>query len=239
MKIFLDGKEVEGFQIKFGNSILTITEKELRAEVISVDTIMKEQKPALLEGWIIAIDAGHGGADPGAVDGINPYEGDMIETLEKDLNRKIADNIISRLEELGAQVINIRQGDDYVELSERCRIANEANAHLFLSIHNNSATPAARGIETYHYPGSYYGSLLANTLHKYVAPASGLINRGVKTANFQVLRETIMPASLIEFGFITNPEEEATLHTNAFIDSVSQAVVDGFIEFCANYTELK
>ena len=212
---------------------IVLNGKEIDAEVI-INTIeqVPETEPAYkpLEGWHIAYDAGHGGTDPGAVSGT---------IYEKDLNRKMADAIISRLRSLGAEVIDIRQNDEYVDLADRARKANDAAAHIFVSGHHNSAVPEARGIETYHYPGSYYGSLLADAIHQHVAPASGLANRGVKQANFQVLRETSMPAALIEFGFLSNPEELAIIMSDDFVQRVSQAVAEGITEFCSSFPELK
>ena len=212
---------------------IVLNGKEIDAEVI-ITTIEQVPEPApaykTLEGWRIAYDAGHGGTDPGAVNGC---------VYEKNLNRRMADAIISKLRGLGAEVIDIRQNDEYVDLADRARKANDAAAHIFVSGHHNSAVPEARGIETYHYPGSYYGSLLADAIHQHVAPASGLANRGVKQANFQVLRETSMPAVLIEFGFISNPDELAILMTDDFVQKVSQAVAEGITEFCASYPELK
>jgi len=212
---------------------IVLNGKEIDAEVI-ITTIEQVPEPApaykTLEGWRIAYDAGHGGTDPGAVNGC---------VYEKNLNRRMADAIISKLRGLGAEVIDIRQNDEYVDLADRARKANDAAAHIFVSGHHNSAVPEARGIETYHYPGNYYGSLLADAIHQHVAPASGLANRGVKQANFQVLRETSMPAVLIEFGFISNPDELAILMTDDFVQKVSQAVAEGITEFCASYPELK
>lgn len=98
-----------------------------------------------------------------------------------------------------------RSGDNFVELKERARIANEAGADAFVNIHANSAsTASADGSETYYYPQSSEGSELASDLQTNMVNEFNNNDRGIKSANFSVLRNTAMPAALVELGFVSN-----------------------------------
>ena len=215
-----------GTQVTFNGS-----EIDLKIPGVIVD------KP--LSGWRIAVDEGHGGADPGAVDGVNSREGDKINTVEAHLNDKLGDIIRGKLRELGAQVVVTRPGQSEASLQDRCNIANITKAHLFLSIHFNAFYANAHGIETYHCEGSVNGKALASTVHKHIIKASGLHDRGVKEAGFWVLRHTAMPAILVEYGFITNVEEEKVVTTDDYLQKVGRATVEGLVEFCKNNEHFK
>ncbi|WP_297551081.1 N-acetylmuramoyl-L-alanine amidase [Thermococcus sp.] len=149
-----------------------------------------------LSGHTICVDAGHGGSDPGAV--ANGVE-------EKNINLAIALKVAKLLEEDGAKVVLTRDGDYYVSLSDRVKIANSNNCDIFISIHANAASDtSASGFEVYHYYGSTKGNELATYVDEEIAKVIPLKNRGVKEAGFYVLKYTSMPAILIETGFVTN-----------------------------------
>ncbi len=208
MRIILNGRDVDA------HVVITTYEPVPEAE----------EQQLLLKGIKIAYDCGHGGMDPGAIGASGAYE--------KDYNRRIGDAIMMKLRENGAEVIDVRPGDAYIELSERCRIVNEVESDIFISGHHNgSDNPEARGIEIYHFAGSVKGKALAEAIHRQIAPASGLKDRGVKEANFQVLRDTNMPAVLIEFGFITNVEDEKRTTSNLFIQNTANKIVENVIEY--------
>ena len=148
-----------------------------------------------LTGHIICVDPGHGGYDPGAVGYV----------VEKNINLQVALKLARLLEADGATVVLTRDGDYYVSLYDRVRIANNAGCEIFVSIHSNAArSSAARGFEVYHYPGSYWGHRLASLVYNEVLDLVPINGRGVKTAHYYVLRHTVMPAILIELGFVTN-----------------------------------
>src|SRR5690606_23114971 len=100
-----------------------------------------------------------------------------------------------------------------ISLSKRTYHANQCGADVYVSIHANAfgnGWSSAEGIETYHHPqSSQVSKKLAAAMQKELISCTGLRNRGVKTANFQVLRETKMPAILLELGFMSNKEEAA------------------------------
>jgi len=108
-----------------------------------------------------------------------------------------------------------------------CDAANKFNADAFVSIHcNAAANPAAHGTETYYHASSARGSMLAQYIHCELV-GMGLANRGTKTANFHVLRNTAMPAVLVEMAFISNPEEEALLASDEFQRQAAEAIARG------------
>ncbi|WP_052447476.1 N-acetylmuramoyl-L-alanine amidase family protein [Clostridium polynesiense] len=172
----------------------------------------------------LVIDAGHGGKDSGAVGatGLN----------EKVPNLKIALRCGEILSSQGISVEYTRTEDKYITLTERANIANNYNADYFISIHNNSfSDSSASGTETYAYKSGGEGETMARAILNSVVSAIGTKNRGVKYANFAVLRQTLMPATLVEICFISNPDEEARLKDDGFIETVSLAIAKGFLSF--------
>lgn len=172
----------------------------------------------------IAVDPGHGGDQPGAV--YPNRQGENVQ--EKDLTLPIALKLADILEEMGYHVVLTRDTDRSVSLSERAQLANAAGADLFVSVHCNALTQTSyQGIFTYHYPGSTKGEALARQVQAGVAAATGGIDRGILSANFQVLRETTMPAVLVETGFMSNLDELALLCDGTYQQKLAQGIADG------------
>ena len=147
----------------------------------------------------ICIDPGHGGDDPGAV---------AFGVQEKDLNLQISFALEHELRVRGFRVIMTRRMDRKFSLSGRAGFANRYGADRFVSVHCNAAgVSTASGIETFNFPGSVAGSAMATSVQGSLVQAfPNHRNRGVKEANWTVLRETAMPAILVECEFMTNPQ---------------------------------
>ena len=180
-----------------------------------------------VKGHAIVLDPGHGGSDSGAV---GPHG-----VTEKEVTLAVAKKVQSILQDAGARVIMTRETDrdvygvnatDRQELQARVNVGLYApETEIFLSIHCNAfSNPAAHGMETYHYAGSYRGQRLATLLNEELLKEGGLSNRGVKTANFYVIKHSKVPASLIELGFITNYNEEALLRDDAYQNKLAFAI---------------
>lgn len=172
----------------------------------------------------IVIDPGHGGKDPGAVgpSGIK----------EANVNLQVALKVADKLQRAGLSVKLTRTTDVFVDLQPRCGIANSWGADYFVSIHCNSAgTPQAYGTETYCYKFGGKGEILAKAIQAELIAATGRANRGVKEANFYVLRETNMPAVLTELAFVSNPEEERLLASVAYQEKCALAIAKGIGKF--------
>ena len=129
-----------------------------------------------------------------------------------------------------------RTDDEYVSLDDRAGMANFFNADLFMSIHANSARGWAEGTETFIHP-SARGSRserLARLIQIQYTYEAGRKNRGVKTANFAVLRKTRMPSILTEIGFISNKEEENYLKSKKGQKELARCLYNAFQQY---YTE--
>ncbi len=181
----------------------------------------------------VVIDAGHGGKDPGAQGII-----DDKKYHEKDIALSVARLVVEELEKKGVEVVMTREGDTYPTLDERAQIANQKDAAMFVSIHVNSAAnaPNANGIEVY-YAGknnrNYYGVTskeLANSVLKAMISETGARSRGVKTENHVVTRKSVMPAVLVEIGFISNQEEIKKIIDQDYQKLLAQGIVRGIME---------
>lgn len=179
------------------------------------------------KGHTVVIDPGHGGSDTGA---IGPSG-----VTEKEVALAVAKKVRSSLAASGANVIMTRETDRDVygpDASANQELQARVNAQLrvpsseiFVSIHCNAFTnPATHGMETYCFSGSSNGYRLAALLNEELAKAGGLENRGVRTANFYVLKYSSVPAALVELAFITNPAEEKLLASNEWQNKAASAI---------------
>lgn len=171
----------------------------------------------------IWIDAGHGGSDPGAIgaDG----------TTEASLNLEISNLLAEQLLDLGYDVYTTRKKDTTIELSRRAQEANAVDADVFISIHANAASNKdAAGLEVYTFTkgteAEKLAEIVAKNLRKVLPPinANAKKRSTVKQKNLAVLRETKMPAILIETGFITNAQELEVLKSSA--PKIAGAIAD-------------
>ena len=171
----------------------------------------------------VCVDAGHGGSDPGAV-GTDPFR-----LAEKEVTLQVSILLEQELEQRGHRVVMTRRRDRTLGLLARARFANRLKADLFVSIHANAAaTASAEGIEVYHFPDSREGRRAAvAVLQSLVTAFPDHRNRGVKEANFAVLRATEMPAILVETEFITHPRQLEFLADPESQEGLAEAVADG------------
>lgn len=128
---------------------------------------------------------------------------------ETDVNRAVGKKLIAMLREKGHIVYDCTVDRSSNDLADRVNLANATNADFFLSIHLNAfGTESANGTETFIYSGGYPGKennrAIAKRINDAVVSYLGTTNRGVKEANYYVLRGTVMPAALVELFFITN-----------------------------------
>lgn len=174
----------------------------------------------------IIIDVGHGGKDSGAT-GINGIQ-------EKDVVLEIANEILS-LNEKSEKPLDIyltRYGDTLISLSDRTNLDKALKADLFVSLHcNHSDNPNARGIEVYasRVQGKYSKDsvFIGYQIEKVLCKTIGYESRGVKFANFQVLRETIdyCPSVLLEMGFLSNRDEQQHLIEKENVRAVALSIL--------------
>lgn len=169
----------------------------------------------------IAIDAGHGGSDPGAV-----YKGRQEKDDTLDLTLAVGDI----LKKNGIDVYYTRTTDEYETPFKKATDANNSGADLFVSIHRNSSENPNQysGVETLVYSDTGLKAEVARNINNQLEDA-GFKNLGVdERKNLVVLKRTKMPAVLVEAGFINN-DKDNYLFDEEF-DSIAQAIADGILE---------
>ncbi|WP_121614808.1 N-acetylmuramoyl-L-alanine amidase [Virgibacillus halodenitrificans] len=125
-------------------------------------------------------------------------------------------------------------GNTDVPLRTRTNNANNANADILVSYHHNANTGtwgSWTGTETYHYPGSSSGNALARAIHPSIVGAMGIRDRGVKSANFHMVRESRMPAILIEGGFMDSTIDIKKMRDNTVMDRTGKALADAIASY--------
>ncbi|MBC7220011.1 N-acetylmuramoyl-L-alanine amidase [Candidatus Bipolaricaulota bacterium] len=179
---------------------------------------------APLEAVVIVIDPGHGGHDPGAV---------VAGVQEKDVTLALALRVLRKAQDRAdLRVILTRTTDLYVDLVDRVRIAEEAGAHLYLSIHANYyRDPTVCGIETWVDTGAEGESLrLAQMVQGAVTATTGAPDRGVHRQTLY-LRHTSLPTALLEVGYLSCPAERTKLLNPAYQDKIAAGILTGILAF--------
>ncbi|HLR80895.1 MAG TPA: peptidoglycan-binding protein [Bacillota bacterium] len=154
----------------------------------------------------IFLDPGHGGHDPGAkAHGLS--EKDVVLDIALETARYLTRNYT------GVEIKLSRTTDEFIPLEERAQMANRWGADYFVSLHNNSFDGSAHGFESYIYSGNVSNDTVEKQkqMHEYIANEIGVRDRGMKKANFSVLRNTQMPAILLEYLFIDHIDENNKL----------------------------
>lgn len=225
--------------VKYSETQIIIDENRIMAcDIYDEDgyTKVKIMYPKEKYDKIIVLDAGHGGYDPGA-------SGQGL--VEKDLTLSMLLKAKEMFDEDGTVKCYVtRAADTYPTFDERTDLGNEVG-DAFISIHINSAeASSATGTETYAYQANDKGNgltsqILAQKLLDNLLDNLGTRNRGVKSANFIVLRQSEGPASLIEIGFITNSEDAAIMGSEEGQQKVAKAVFDSVTELFDTYTPVR
>lgn len=173
--------------------------------------------------YIVVLDAGHGDQDSGAVSVNGRYE--------KDFNLAVILKVAKLLEnEAKIETRLTRSDDTFVELNDRVAFANKWPADLFVSVHANKFNkPTVRGTETYYFREDSAG--LAKLLHGKILQATGFNDRGVRTADFRVIKYTNMPAVLCEIGYLSNAEDEQALFDENIQNKVAEAIAAGIKQY--------
>ncbi len=182
--------------------------------------------------FLIAIDDGHGMETAGKRTPLLP---DGTVMRENEFSRRVAQLLAAHLMRCGQEILLVAPSDNDTPLKARTAAANKAKADFYISIHANAtgggSFNSVRGIETYHYPGSIEGRAAAEIIHRHLLSGTKLPDRGVKSADFHVLRETSMPAVLVECGFMTNLDDAALLRTEAYRAECAAELAAGICEY--------
>ncbi|MDI6617332.1 MAG: N-acetylmuramoyl-L-alanine amidase [Clostridiales bacterium] len=178
-----------------------------------------------LKGKAFVIDAGHGGEQ--GDDEIGPSG-----LREKDVNLYIVKKLGEYLAKSGAQIIYTRVQDDAVPLPERVGIVNSNRPNFLISIHQNFFfASGVSGTEVYYYRGDAEGEKLSKFILDNIVKALGTRNRGCKTADMYILRESKVSSVVVECMHISNPEEESRLKDDKVKDETAKAIYRGIMDY--------
>ena len=246
---YIDGVHyVMSFPVESGNGDWLIS----RMDVIKLfePVLRPDEIPGRHPIRGVVIDAGHGGSDNGAVSG----RGGM----EKNYTIDTAFRLEAILRAAGLKTVLTRRNDIFVDLYERAHIASLYPDYCFVSIHYNSASEEARGLETYclsprgaastssayltradiyKLPGNDEDGqniLLASMVHSEIVrlnPGDPTADRGVKRARFVVIKANVLPAILVEGGFVSNRMEAARVNQADYRQDLAEAIARGVIRF--------
>ncbi|HHT42891.1 MAG TPA: N-acetylmuramoyl-L-alanine amidase CwlD [Firmicutes bacterium] len=191
-----------------------------------------------IAGRTIVLDAGHGGLDPGAVSAKGGLEKDIVLAIAQELERLLNKAAVS--------VIMVRHGDyDLADSSEmhllnrkrqdlerRVFIAEQAQADLYISIHANFfPSPQWSGAQTFYDENQPESERLAKAIQAALVERLGPNKRLAKAGNYRVLRDTSMPAALVEVGFLSNPREAELLADPEYQTKVAEAIFVGLCTY--------
>lgn len=181
---------------------------------------------------LVMLDPGHGGKDKGA------HSKKVPKYQEKHLTLSTAFMLKEYLTRMGYAVLMTRSEDIFISLDARAALANKEQPHIFVSLHYNTAPNAqAEGIEIFYYRSeadkkrSKDSELLAATILKRVIKNTGAKSRGVKHGNLAVIRETNVPAILIEGGFLSNSEEILKIKDAGYLKQLSWGIAQGINDY--------
>ena len=172
-------------------------------------------------GFCVVVDAGHGGSDGGTVSG---------RAVEKDINLSVALKLKAILENDNIEVILTRSSDENMSLADRTFVANDSNADFFISLHCNYYEKDARiaGLECYYNNSNAAESKgYAESIINAVSLSEDIETRYAKTEGYYVLRNTQMPAVLVEMGFLSNYSESQKLLDDDYQESLAQRIAEG------------
>jgi N-acetylmuramoyl-L-alanine amidase len=168
----------------------------------------------------VVIDAGHGGHDTGARA--------RAGGLEKNAALDTALRLDPKLRAAGFNTVLTRRGDYFIPLGQRTRISNQQDNAIFVSLHYNHAdNRRAQGVETFY--RSKPSRKIAAEIQDAICRLPGVTSRGVKTANFWVLRRNEYPAVLVEGGFFSNPTEARRCASPVYREAVASAIATAII----------
>jgi N-acetylmuramoyl-L-alanine amidase len=188
---------------------------------------------------LIAVDDGHGMETAGKR---TPAFPDGTFMRENEFNRAVIEKLIVHLRRNDFDVIHVSAGDTDVSLKTRTDLANNTKENGFgrpadamVSVHANAMgnvwNPKAKGIEIFYREGSKDGKKVALNIQEFLVKGTPLINRGLKTANLHITRESQMPAVLIEGAFMDNPDEALLLKSDEYRSECAEEIARGICQY--------
>jgi len=165
----------------------------------------------------VVIDAGHGGRDKG---------GNYGKVYEKHLALDTAYRLEKNLRTMGYRTVMTRRSDQFISLPDRCKTANRYKSAIFVSIHYNYTWKRdVSGLETFYYSKS--GKKLADAIQRGILRYTRAEDRGTKFGRFYVIRNTKIPAVLVEGGFLSHTKERERIKSAYFREAIARGIAEG------------
>ncbi len=183
--------------------------------VLSSSSPIKEKK-----SFVVLIDPGHGGEDPGSLD-------------EKSINLEIANQLIELSKSSDIRIVSTRDSDEFISLNDRVKMIDKIKPDLLLSLHcNASDNRKQKGVEGYYSPKNLYDkvskSFIEILVQKQLEDESD--NGNIKSVNFVILKDPKVPSVLLELGFLTNDMDSERLHDKKQQKIIAYRILDGLEE---------
>lgn len=218
---FIIGSKDNKYYIREVYVAIKSSESSISQDNSASNSINSVEDKVSESNYIVYIDPGHGGTDPGA-------QGNGI--VEKKLVLDLSLRLKKKLEKMGITVVMSRTTDKYVSLEDRVSGANKVKPDAFISVHANSATAtSASGIETFYYKN--IDKSLADKIQNNLISYTGATNRGVKKDSYYVVKNTNIPAALVECGFMSNASEAKKLKNNSYQEKLINSMLDGVLQY--------
>jgi N-acetylmuramoyl-L-alanine amidase len=234
------------FPVVYRNGTIYLSQLDAQKTFQPLLSAPKNRRGDLIK--TICLDPGHGGRDSGNRVGMNQ---EKIYTL------LLAEELRLQLKQVGFRVTMTRTTDDFVELPDRPELAKRRGADLFVSLHFNSSQTgrdSVRGAEVYCLTpagaestnaggeggpgGTFAGNsfnqknvFLAYKMQQSLLRCLDVEDRGIRRARFWVLRDALMPAVLIEAGFMSHPQEGKKIFTGAYRRQLAHAILQGILAY--------
>ena len=175
------------------------------------------------ENHMVVLDAGHGGEDGGTVE---------QAATEKEINLAVVLKLKELLEEQGIRVVLTRDKDIFMKLEERVQIANGEKADLFISIHCNyyEKDSSIYGLECYYCKSGEEGKHYAEKIMETIEESKNIVSRNVKPADYYILKNTTVPAVLVEIGYLSNYNERNQLISKKYQEKLAGELVKGIVK---------
>lgn len=232
-------KNVDVSLNKSGNTMITVTTTKLQGYRIDYSNdkiLVKIDEPKKIYKNIVVLDPGHGGVDPGAVsNGIN--EKDIVYNILYTYGKKYfnAENSL-------VKAYWTRVNDKKIELNDRASFSESVGADCFISLHMNSASSTAKGTEVYYSAtnnkdtaSGLTSKKLAECFQKSIVDNLLTNSRGVKTAQFVVIKKNTVPAILVELGFISNKEDREKFTNRKYQKKTAKLFYDTIVDILKEY----
>ncbi len=223
---FIAGSLMTGSRLKKEQEVARAQAEAVSSKVPAAEE--EDMVQSAPSSWTVAIDPGHGGIDPGSME---------AKIDEKDINLDMAMKLRDILEEEGVEVVMTRTGDESLSLADRSDTANEADADVLISIHQNSYdSSSVSGMEFIYNSekkkGGDESQELAEILEETVLADGGIKVRGiVPNDELKVLRTSDMAAVLVEAGYLTNPSEQRNLLSDSYQEKLMGLLAEGVLEY--------